>query len=104
MDSPILSPQQRARLRPSVDVEALERLLAALPEAARPQAVLACVADLTVEELAALPGFPGAPACAAGGGPPSGTSAPRTSLAIAFKAPHLQRLWEAVEPPTQSPS
>jgi hypothetical protein len=102
MDSPILTSEQRARLRPTVDVAALERLLAVLPAEARTAAVLACVAAPGFEEISALPGFPGgatsAPACAPGSGAPTPPPARAASLAIAYKNPEHQRLWEAVEP------
>ena len=71
MTVPILTPERRARLRPTVDVAALERLLALLPAASRP---------------------------GARSGARSGAPAREASLALAFKDPALQRLWEAVEP------
>jgi hypothetical protein len=101
MDSPILTPEQRVRLRPTVDVAALERLLAVVPAETRASVLVACSAAPTLDEISALPGFPGgphaAPACATGDRTSAGQPPRDATLAIAFKDPALQRLWQDVE-------
>lgn len=53
MNSLVLSAAERSRLRPSVDVHALEHLLKAVPSGARLATFLAFVRDLTPADLVA---------------------------------------------------
>ena len=82
-----LSPEERARLRPSVDQAALERFLAAAPPGFRRYAILACSHHLTDEEFAAL-GL-------------VGQFRPRRMERLVgglIDDPELVRLWQHVEP------
>jgi len=101
-----LSGNERAKLRPTVDVAALERLLGHLPGEARAALLLACAAEVDEDDLAAL-GFAPEP-------PPEPPEPPEprpgdsrrvaflpaqaSDFIVAFDDPELQRLWEAVEP------
>jgi len=49
-----LTDEARARLRPSIDIDALERFLAAVPQESRQLYFLACVRNITDEELQAI--------------------------------------------------
>jgi hypothetical protein len=93
-----LTPQRRARLRPTVDAVALEQLLAVLPAAMHWPAILACIARPTREELAGigvvLPELPSVDA-RSGAVLLSPTS---YDLTLQFDDPALEALWTAVEP------
>ena len=89
-----LSPEERARLRPSIDRAALERFLAAAPPGLRRFAILACSDHLTDEELAAVGLQHRLP--------------PRhmhRAIGGLIDDPELVRLWQYVEPvPTAAPN
>ena len=108
-----LTPAQRERLRPTVDVEALERFLAAAPRESRRLFYLVCVRSVTDDELRSVsitpPPFPGAAPAA----PPrrvvlpDGREGRRLSIQPTRQAhlkidhlddPDLDRLWQLVEP------
>lgn len=87
-----LPEHERARLRSSVDVTALERLLAHLSANVRPVVLAYCRRDTTdAEHAAAMAPFPGDDAS-----PPDGDGLrfqrPR------FLEPHLAALWRAAVP------
>lgn len=92
MDSGSLSPEERAGLRPTVDAQALERLLAVAPPESRPLILAVCARD--PEPMGLLEPFPESEAG------PRLTFLPfvQRDVMIAFDDPELQRLWEAVEP------
>jgi hypothetical protein len=103
MVSAHLTPEQRARLRPSVDVAALERLLAAVPPESRLAVVTACVRTPTREDLLALgfdvPDLTEAPALMLGEQPDLRFLPEASYDAILhFDDPVLAALWAAVEP------
>jgi hypothetical protein len=85
MEAPQLRPEDRTRLRPTVDAAALERLLAAVPSEARSAIVLACLAEPSAADRTAAgvdPIKPGA----------------ESSFSFRFEDPELTALWRAVEP------
>jgi hypothetical protein len=103
MDRTFLTPERRRRLRPAVDVAALERLLAAVPVEAHAGIVLACLAAVTPADLreAGLDGNDQVPAAAVRSGSPGGLSfvpVAHTDFIVQFDDPHLASLWAAVEP------
>lgn len=93
-----LTAQDRARLRPTVDVAALERFLAAIPGPTRRVVLLSFMHDATQEELRAAAGF--GPADFGGGvTPPAGAAADDFAIMVDPAAsPELHRLWRAIEP------
>lgn len=105
MESSFLTPEQRARLRPSVDVAALERLLAAVPAEARLGLVVACFAEITPEELrevgAEVPDNAAETRPASHRGRPAHLPPQHSDFMIEFDDPHLARLWDEVEPGCQ---
>ncbi len=112
-DEYTLTDQERERLRPRIDVGALERFLAAVPQKSRRVYFLACARNVTDNELKAIgivvPPVPQGPPPA----PPVPMTLPdgrqgwrvqflparNTHLALRHVAdPDLDRLWEQVEP------
>ena len=104
---PHLTAAQRGRLRPTVDVGALERFLAAVPRESRQFYFLACTQAVTNAELEAvgiIPPPPAAPDVPAA--PPRGQHGKRARLSSArhmhfvlhhVPDPELDRLWQEVE-------
>ena len=108
-----LTPAQRERLRPTVGVEALERLLAAAPRESRRLFYLACVRSVTDDELRSIGITPPPLPDAAPAAPPQrvvlpdGREGRRLSIQPTRQAhlqidhlddPDLDRLWQLVEP------
>ena len=113
---PHLTAAQRGRLRPTVDVSALERFLAAVPRESRQFYFLACTQAVTNAELQAVgiipPPPPPLPAASV---TPAATRrsqhGKRAHLSSArhmhfvlhhVPDPELDRLWQAVEHPDES--
>jgi hypothetical protein len=114
---PTLTPAERARLRPSVDVSALERFLAEIPDDVRPGVQTAVVLhfsrNVTMADIRdflnamgsddAADAVDRAIATKAPEKPPpvaDGPEAPRNELFTmeAPKSPRLRELWNAIEP------
>jgi hypothetical protein len=111
---PILTSIERTRLRATVDAEALERFLAAIPEEVRPgvkrAAVLHFSRDVTLAEIRdfllavgnddAAAAMQSAVAAEPADLPQSTTPAtPRTFSMDPPQTPWLRALWDAIEPP-----
>lgn len=105
---PHLTAAQRGRLRPTVDVTALERFLAVVPTEARQFYFLACTQAVTKAELEAVGIIPPPPPPAEPGGPAAtrrgqhkrvqGASAPHMHFVLHHVPdPKLDRLWQKVE-------
>jgi hypothetical protein len=104
---PHLTPAERGRLRPTVDVSALERFLAVVPTEARRFYFLACTQAVTKAELEAVgiipppPPPPAEPRAPARRGPHKrahGASAPHLHFVLHHVPdPKLDRLWQKVE-------
>lgn len=104
---PHLTAAERGRLRPTVDVRALERFLAVVPTESRQFYFLACTQAVTNAELEAVGIIPPPPPPAE----PGASSAPRRGPKRAHVAsprhmhfvlhhvpdPKLDRLWQKVE-------
>ena len=80
----VLTPEQRARLRPTVDADALERLLGRLPLETHPLMLLLCDRSATREEVKAV--FPNVA--------PDG---PFAVWDVHLQDPALEALWQAVQ-------
>jgi hypothetical protein len=91
MDREYLTAEQRTRLRPTIDVTALERLLAALPPESRLPVILACVRMPTRAELTEI-GFEVPDTSALALLPPASFD-----MAVRIDDPALAALWAAVE-------
>ena len=111
---PILTSTERTRLRATVDAEALERFLAAIPEEVRTgvkrAAVLHFSRDVTMAEIRdfllavgnddAAAAMQSAVAAEPADLPQSTTPAtPRTFSMDPPQTPWLRALWDAIEPP-----
>ena len=105
MSSSALTAAERGRLRPSVDVPALERLLGAVPREARAAVFLSFVRELTPADLMAA-GVWSADDLAI---TPDGTEIdataelppPSVDLRVQIDDPDLAALWALVEPRRQ---
>jgi hypothetical protein len=107
VDAEFLSPQERAKLRPSIDVPALERLLARAPQESRSLILLACARDITDADLRAVgvdpaelhPATALPPELPRRGDPHRIAFIPVRSkdLILSFNDADLQRLWQDVE-------
>lgn len=111
---PILTSAERTRLRSTVDAEALERFLAAIPEEVRTgvkrAAVLHFSHDVTLTEIRdfllavgnddAAAAMQSAVAAEPAGTPQSTPATPRTFSMDPPQTPRLRALWNAIEPPS----
>jgi hypothetical protein len=110
-DTPLITPDDRKRLREGIDVAALERLLIQLPRESRRLILLACFRNVSSSELEPLglkvpegltdqtPSRPGEHIALSDGR--TAWRAPfeaarQTELKFTFDDPALQRLWEKV--------
>ena len=108
-----LTQAERERLRPTIDVVALERLLAAAPKESRRLFYLVCVRSVTDDELRSIGITPAPLPKAAPAAPPQrivlpdGREGRRLSIQPTRQAhlqirhledPNLDRLWQLVEP------
>jgi hypothetical protein len=95
---PHLTAAQRGRLRPSVDVRALERFLAVVPRETRQFYFLACTQTVTNAELEAVGIIPPPPTQEP---PPVAAATPRSThlhfVLLHVPDPELDRLWQKVE-------
>ena len=95
----LLSAEQRARLRPTIDVTVLEELLRHVPVAMHPLLLLCCARVPTAEEwqaaVAMLQEHSDEPADTPPDEPPG---RPRIVEGLRFNDPELNALWRAVEP------
>ena len=108
---PHLTAAQRGRLRPTVDVHALERFLAVVPTESRQFYFLACTQAVTNAELEAVgiipppppPAEPGVPATRSGQHKRAHVGSPRHLHFVLHHVPDpkLDRLWQKVERPEQ---
>ena len=106
-DRPHLTPAQRGRLRPTVDVRALERFLAVVPTESRQFYFLACTQAVTNAELEAVgiipppapPAEPGVPATRRGQHKRAHVGSARHLHFVLHHVPDpkLDRLWQKVE-------
>ena len=80
----VLTPEQRSRLRPTVDVETLERLLGRLSPEWHPFVLLLCDRAPTQEQWTTV--FPDA------------AHGVRVISDVHLRDPALEALWQAVEP------
>lgn len=87
----LLPPEERERLAPEVDADALQTLLRHLPAEAAPGVLLACRAHTSRAEWdALLSRFPDYE-------PPS-PDAPAVFFQLRFLTPELEALWQLVRP------
>ncbi|HJS44027.1 MAG TPA: hypothetical protein VJ755_11190 [Gemmatimonadales bacterium] len=107
-NQPHLTAAQRGRLRPTVDVRALERFLAVVPTESRQFYFLACTQAVTNAELEAVGIIPPPPAPAEPGVPAAPRRGQQKRAHVASSRhmhfvlhhvpdPKLDRLWQQVE-------
>lgn len=100
---PHLTAAQRGRLRPTVDVRALERFLAIVPRESRRFYFLACTQGVTNAELKAVGIIPPPLSTEKQGKRPRLASARHVHFVLHHVPdPELDRLWQEVERPDGS--